>query len=287
MNDTPPNTATPAASHYQTLLREGTPASRVSLYGSWLPEPGLAPERLRDLLAEAMRDPSAITFKEDRRTTVLRTRLLGRDVIIKSYRLTKLSEWIKYAFRHSPARRFWAAARTMQTLHISTPQPLGILEEYRFGIPIQSHMISEYLDHSLTLRQWVETTPFNESSEHKAAAIRQLLDLLLALYASGLYHRDTKGENILITHPDDPTQRTFHWIDLECVQCKSRLTHHDIIRNLVQLNGSICHIVPRDDRTAFLQQMAQTHPWVISPRVLKKIRLWTRRRLEKEKHETR
>ncbi|MDD4737069.1 MAG: lipopolysaccharide kinase InaA family protein [Kiritimatiellae bacterium] len=286
MNETPPITIPPASSLYKTRLHEGS-SSRSSLCGCWLPEPELSPERLRALVAEAMRDPEAVILKEDRRTTVLRTRLLGRDVMIKRYVLTKLSEQIKYAFRHSPARRFWAAARTMQAVRIPTPEPLGILEEYRLGIPIQRHMISEYLDHSLTLRQWIETSPFNESAEHKAAAIRQLLDLLLALYASGLYHRDTKGENILVTHHNDPSHRTLHWIDLECVQSKTRPSRHDIIRNLVQLNGSICHMVSKEDRMAFLKFMAEAHPWVLQPNTLQTIRQWTQRRLDKERHETR
>lgn len=290
MNNTTPDGATPPphgpTPDYSAFLREIVPGSRGPLRACWLPDTSLHPETFRRLLEEAVTRPDAVVLKEDRRTRVIQTTLLDHRVVIKSYSLTQPVEWIKYTFRHSPARRFWAAARTMQTHAIPTPAPLGLLEEYRLGIPVRSHIVTEYLQHSITLRQWAETRQAECPADRKAALHRQLLELLQALPAARLYHRDTKGENILITHADDPEQPTLHWIDLECVQRKPSPTRHDIIRNLVQLNGSVCHVIPEAERCAFLHRAAARHPWLLQDRIIRLIQNWTRRRLDKEKHET-
>lgn len=277
---------TDTSAMYRATLRDRKQSRHGPISACWIPDANVKPEHLLALVNDAENAPGSTTIKEDRRTKVMRTRLLGYDVIIKQYRLTTFSERIKYLFRCSPARRFWAASRTMQAFCIPTPQPLGLIEIHCGGVPVQSRIISACLNESLTVRQWFETGAGALPADQKEMFADQLSTLLQSLYACGLYHRDTKCENILITHPYDPAQRTLHWIDLECVQCKAHPSRHDIIRNLVQLNGSICHVVSKEDRMIFLSRMARIYPWVIREDAVLRIQNWTYRRLEKEQYET-
>jgi hypothetical protein len=107
--------------------------------------------------------------------------------------------------------------------------------------------------------------------------------LFLQLYRNRIYHGDTKSANILLRSPDKPDRRAFFWIDLECVKFGVLPTRRQIIRNLVQLNGSLGSKVLEEDRMAFLHDMSQFYPWLAQPGVAKKIRRWTRRRLLKQK----
>ena len=276
-----------AATLYRSCHNEVRSVRRGPLAAYWTPDPLLPPDQLLQYIHRAEQAPDTYILKEDRRTRVMRARLMDMDVIIKQYRLTSPIERVKYLFRCSPARRFWAAARTMQAMNIPTPSPLGIVEEYHRGVPVRSCMISEYMCGSLTVRQWLESKSKHLSAADKAQFSRQLLELLQKIYACGLYHKDTKCENILVAHPEEHELRTLLWIDLECVQCKTKPSRHDIIRNLVQLNGSVCRVVSTDDRLTFLHHLATGLPWLKQESTVRKIHSWTARRLEKEQHETR
>jgi hypothetical protein len=107
--------------------------------------------------------------------------------------------------------------------------------------------------------------------------------MLLTLYQYGIYHRDTKTANMLLHDPTNNSRRTFLWIDLECVQTGVIPTRHRIIRNLVQLNGSLGEQVSTADRYAFLRDLSQIYPWLNTPASINKIRRWTERRLWKER----
>lgn len=269
---------------YREALLDGRRRSGASLAGCWIGSTSFSVSELLAALEHIEQADTTTTLKEDRRTRVMLASLGGYRVVIKKYRLTKRVERLKYVFRISPARRFWAAARTMQQISIPTPQPLGMVEVFKGRTPVRSYVINEFMSDAVTSREWIEEFFNQQSASFKQAFVRDLVDMLLLCYQHSLYHKDTKGENILLLHPKEEGVGRFLWIDLECVQAK-KPTRHDIIRNLVQLNGAIGLDISCDDRVCFLEQFAQAYPWVNQPAVVKKIKEWTAMRLAKEKVE--
>ncbi|MBN1268849.1 MAG: hypothetical protein JXB04_04620, partial [Kiritimatiellae bacterium] len=187
-----------------------------------------------------------------------------------------------YLFRPSRARRFWAAARTLARLEVPTPEPLGFLEIRRRFCPVRSYVITAFIKEAAA-RTWIEPLFHTQPQAVRDAVRRDLLAFLLDLYRHGVYHGDTKTSNMLLVAPTDGARRSFLWIDLECARFGVAPSRHQVIRNLVQLNGSLGTHVPEADRCAFLKDLARTCPWVTRRGTVRKIRRWTAWRLDKER----
>ncbi len=250
--------------------------------GTWAPDPAVTPDRLAQAVSDAEEPPASAVLKQSDRIRVVRASLFGRDVLIKRYDLVGPFDRLKYRFRPSRARRAWATARTFIRSRIPTPEPLGFLEVLDGSLPVRSYFLTEFLVDARSARKWIQPHFPRQPPAVKDAVRRELLDLLLSLYRHGAYHKDTKTANLLLRSPEDPARRAFFWIDLECVSFGVRPSRHQIVRNLVQLNGSLGTKVSEEDRLAFLRDMARHYPWVDQPRVVGKIRAWTHKRLLKE-----
>lgn len=276
--------AAEAARVYRGILAEASreaDRSRGRLRGLWRGGPAAGAADLERAIAAAEAAPGKI-LKSGPRIRVLRATLFGRDALVKRYDLSRLSDRAKYLFRPSRARRAWAAGRALARLGIPTPEPLGFLEVYAGPVAVRSYAITAFMPDARSARKWIKPWFARQSPPFREAFRQELLETLLTLYRKGVYHADTKAANLLLRAPEDPARRAFFWIDLECVKFGVVPTRHQIVRNLVQLNGSLGSKVSEDDRMAFLRDMAAHYPWLMKPDVAPRIRAWTRRRLLKE-----
>jgi hypothetical protein len=251
--------------------------------GTWKSDPSISLSGLRAAIQEAEKARGTKIIKSEKRIRVFRAHLLGRDAIIKRYDLIDVGDRLKYLFRASRAHRAWAAARTLTELGIPTPEPLGFLEIRTGPFVTRSYFITAFISDAQSARTWIKPWLSTRPHEFRERFRKEVVNLLLDLYRNGIYHGDTKSANMLLRSPDEPDRRAFFWIDLECVQFGVQPTRRQIIRNLVQLNGSLGSKVSEEDRMAFLLDMAQFYPWLARPKVVEKIRTWTLRRLLKQK----
>ncbi len=249
----------------------------------WTDQPNLPPEELLKQVMAAGTAPDAEVLKRGHRVLVQRIHLFGYDLVMKRYDLKGFVEKFKYCLRHSRARRFWAAAETLTELGIPTPKPFGFLEMYQAGIPTVTYVFTAFTESTMAARLWIEPEFHKQDSALREACSDALLEGLLTLYRNAIYHRDTKTSNLLLKTPVTPEQVELLWIDLECVQCGKIPNKHDIIRNLVQLNGSLGNDFPEKDRCDFLRKLAKTYSWVMDDKVIRQIKNWTAWRLDKEK----
>lgn len=210
---------------------------------------------------------------------------MGEEVVIKRYQLKKgLKTSVRYRFRSSGARRFWAAAHAVKAAGIPTPEALGMLESYSKGLPVLSWVITRFLPNSTTLRSWSEAHFSRCTAEQKEQLIQSLAALLIRTYDAGLYHKDCKCENILLSEPVNLQNPALHLIDLECVQLHhGNPSRKQLIRNLVQLNGALGPEITTDYRQHFLQLLSTRYPCLQKIGTDRVIADWTARRLEKEK----
>jgi hypothetical protein len=252
------------------------PGSR--LRGRWDPEVRIRPEEFLRQVEAAETCAGADVLKENAHIRVVRAPLLGEDALIKRYDIVRWKDRIKYQVRPSRARRAWAAARTLLRLGILTPEPLGYLEIYEGRLPVRSYVVTRFMPDAVNAYRWVKQNWRQKDEAWRERFRQDLLNQLLMLYRKAIYHADTKLPNLMIENPDDEKARAFYWIDLECVQAGIVPTRHQIVRNLVQLNGSMRHWVSEADRMPFLKALARTYPWVDDPRLVERIRRWTRRR---------
>lgn len=256
---------------------------RQSMRGFWATDPRIKAADLHEAIQRAEADPATQIVKDGARIQVLRANLFGHDALIKRYDLVPLGDRLKYIFRPSRARRAWAAAQALVRLRLPTPEPLGCLEIFRSGIPVRSYYICAFLTDAAAARTWIEPNFVDQPEALRTDFRKHLLRTLLALYRHGVYHADTKTTNMLLSNPMDPARRAFFWIDLECVRFGIVPGRHQLVRNLVQVNGSLGLKVSDHDRLRFLHDLARHYPWVTHKDVIRKICDWTRRRLDNER----
>lgn len=254
-----------------------------SMQGFWATDSLISSAELLDAIRRAETDPATQIVKDGARIQVLRANLFGRDALIKRYDLIPLGDKLKYLLRPSRARRAWAAAQALVRLQLPTPEPLGCLELFSAGIPVRSYYICAFLAHAASARSWIEPNFADQPDSLRTGLRRHLLRTLLDLYHHAVYHADTKTTNMLLSNPADPSLRAFFWIDLECVRFGVVPGRHQLVRNLVQLNGSLGLKVSDHDRLRFLHDLARHFPWVTGRGVIRKICAWTRRRLDNER----
>ncbi|MCO5045249.1 MAG: hypothetical protein J5I99_02695 [Verrucomicrobia bacterium] len=235
-----------------------------------------APADFRQRAAQTL-TANAPLLKATAHQRVLRGIGPDSDLVFKFYSdLSPLS-----LFRPSRARRAFAATQAARAQGIPLAEALGYVE-YTTGIaPFTSCLIMRFIPNATTLHHWMRRNHRHLTPEQWTLWRKRLLDFWLNLERSGIYHDDTKTLNILIqTPPDAPTQ--LWWIDPESVHPGRRPSRRQLLRNLVQLNGSLRSWVPDEQRLLFLQEVAQIHPWLRVPAVEQKIRDWTRQRLLNE-----
>jgi hypothetical protein len=274
-----------AAVLYRAALRD--PVRRASggiLRGHWAADPRMGPEELRAQIEAAESCTDAAVLKDSGHIRVVRAPLLGQDALIKRYDIVSWRDRIKYQVRPSRARRAWAAAKCLLRLGIRTPELLGYLEIYSGRVPARSYIVTRFMPDAMNAYLWIKRNWRRHDQPWRDAFRRDLLGEYLQLYRKGIYHSDTKLPNVMIEAPEDAALRKFYWIDLEGVLAGVTPTRHQVVRNLVQLNGSLRNWVSEEDRLAFLSEFAQTYPWANSPRVIERVRRWSRRRLLNELH---
>lgn len=224
------------------------------------------------LLAE-----SAIVLKNTPHQRVLRGTGENSGLVFKFYS----DRGLFARFRPSRARRALAAALTMRELGLPVVETLGYLESATAIAPFTSCLIMRFIPDAITFREWIKRNHRALAKEQWTAWRVKLRELWLDLERHGIYHDDTKALNILVQTPTTGAPR-FCWIDPESVRPGHRPTKRQILRNLVQLNGSLRSWVPEEERLAFLREVAETHPWLQAPAIEEKIRRWTRERLLNE-----
>lgn len=233
--------------------------------------------QLRDQIIRIESDPSTVWIKRRLPTRLFLGQLYGRQVVIKRHDLRTNWERLRYRFRASRARRSCAASLTLLDLGLRTPEPLAYLEVSRNC----SYIVIEWLPHVHSVRAWIRSRHQKWSAMDWSTFRRELMAFYRTPYERGFYHDDTKALNILLDPSAAPGSRLW-WIDVEGVIPGARLTRYRVLRNLVQLNGSLRRWVPEAERFAFLHDIAWDFPWLHQPSVGKKLRAWTRRRLQRE-----
>jgi tRNA A-37 threonylcarbamoyl transferase component Bud32 len=241
-----------------------------------------SPEDLEALLAAALATPACVLLKQSPEAQVYRWDRPEGPLLVKVYPAARRLDRLKDAVRPPRALRAWVAARVFAELGLPAPRPLTVLLGARVGGRRSHLFVSEFISGACTARDWIKPRLHRLPPGPRRAVARQVLDMFARLEWQGILHGDTKAANLLVRPGTDGLATRHWWIDLESVRFDTPPTPRLLLRNLIQLNGSIGRRLLREDRLAFLGEFARTHPWARAPEVAEQIERVTGLRLRRE-----
>jgi tRNA A-37 threonylcarbamoyl transferase component Bud32 len=211
---------------------------------------GLSLEELSALIAahDAALSSGEGVLKDGRRTAVTRVRHGDGWLCVKEYRQLGLLDRIKDWLRGSRAGRAWRGAKNLSAHGIATPEIVVLME--RGG---KSYLVTSFINRAtplnLLLRKRFSAALGQAEVADKRTMVRQLGKWLRRVHDLGVYHDDWSTKNILVTQHGQ--EWTFHFVDMESVSSRKRLTYRRRVKNLGQLSDAPFGIT-RTDRMRFL-----------------------------------
>lgn len=204
----------------------------------------------QELLVDLVRDPKIFfsapaseILKNVRKATVIRRVVndregVARRVIIKRFHPGSLLRRAGSLIVPSRAARCLRAALLLKKAGIETASPLVALESRKWKGLGASYYMSEELTSVQSLRALLKhilsAFPQTEGRLLKFRLLRGVARLFYQLHASGIYHRDLKGSNILVCGWESPRWELL-LVDLDGVSRMGYLWRSRRIKNLVQL----------------------------------------------------
>jgi hypothetical protein len=139
----------------------------------------------------------------------------GIKTVVKSFKVPHLFNRIVYTFfRRSKAYKSYHNALRLQSLGISTPEPIALIEFFESGLLAESYFISECFDYDFTIR-----TPLLEPLEDREAIFTSFAAYTYGLHQAGVWHLDYSPGNILIKKTEKSYQ--FSIVDINRMEFKT------------------------------------------------------------------
>jgi serine/threonine protein kinase len=192
----------------------------------------------------------------------------GKKISVKDYHPPKVFDRLKEHFRRSKGMRAWISGNGLGARRFPTLKPLGLVEKRDFLGLKESFFFMEVLEGAHELDRYL-SNGFEDFKE-KRLFIKAFTQWLYHFHEMGLYHKDMKTCNILVSENEDSWN--FRLLDLEDVILNKRVTEKALFRSLLQLNTSTPRIMTRADRLRFFREYHRLNPVVKSQkRLLKRL----------------
>ncbi len=173
-----------------------------------------------------------------------------RELFIKRYKCSGISDIVKYIFFPSKAVSEWKNLTRFEQLSLPCPRPLAFSEKKFFCILKDSCLVTEKLEDAMPLNEYVK----NIQAEIRPVVVKYLAGLISRLHRKNVYFRDLHAGNIMIKTPGSG-QLELCLVDLHRAVILPFLAQWMKVRDLAQL----CNSLPatNTEKISFLRQYCQ------------------------------
>ena len=124
--------------------------------------------------------------------------LSGMSTVVKAFRVPNFLNQFIYAYvRKSKAYKAFHNAQKLYALHVSTPEAIGYIEFFQFGLLKESFFISKKFDYDFTIAHIRDEQP-----EYKEKVLQDFARFTYDIHQKGVWHVDYSGGNILVKKSD-------------------------------------------------------------------------------------
>ncbi|MDD5381654.1 MAG: glycosyltransferase family 9 protein [Phycisphaerae bacterium] len=173
-----------------------------------------------------------------------------KAVIKRSWPEDGFSQFFR-SFRSGRAVRNFDTALTLHRLGIPAVAPLAVMQEKKGPLTRQSIYITRYLEESYDLRDFCRQYISERRLSLRKHLSNQLASILATLHKNGLWHRDSKANNFLVT-PQGGDKYKVLLTDMDGIKPYRLRREACRLRSLWQLAASLMSI-PAVSRTDYLR----------------------------------
>ena len=159
-------------------------------------------------------------------------------VIIKRPRTRGLLRTLRQILAGSRTRRAWRIGNALLNRDLPAARPLALLERIRFGVPLDSVLVTEFVGNALDLRAYLlrdAGLPPRERRRRLLSLTAALVTHLRRFFERGFVHRDCKAENLLVC---DGLPPRLVWVDMDGIR-RRPAQRRDVVRALARLVVSL------------------------------------------------
>jgi tRNA A-37 threonylcarbamoyl transferase component Bud32 len=182
----------------------------------------------------------------------------GGRVCLKQFRYPHLWDKMKDHFRRSKGLKSWMAANGIRARGIPSLKPLALVERANWVGLKDSFLLMEALTKDQEMDRYI--LKGFESLNKKRIFIKTFASWLGRLHKMGLYHRDMKTCNILVSEGGEKWE--FHLLDFEDLLMDRQVNRKQLFRNFLQINTSTPKVMTKVDRFRFFREYLRLNPIV-------------------------
>ena len=139
----------------------------------------------------------------------------GIQCVVKAFRIPNIINQFAYAYiRKSKAYKSFHNASRLQSLDITTPEPIGYIEFYSNSLLQESFFISKHYPYELTM-----ANVRDDDLQDKTEILKAFASFTYDLHKKGVWHVDYSGGNILINRSEESYE--FSLVDINRMQFRS------------------------------------------------------------------
>ena len=137
------------------------------------------------------------------------------NTVVKAFRVPNLLNQFVYAYlRKSKAYKAFNNASMLHTLEVSTPEAIGYIEFYSFGLLKESYFISKEFSYDFTIAHIRDDQP-----DYKEKVLQGFAIFSYDIHTKGVWHVDYSGGNILIK--EENGKYIFSIVDINRMKFRS------------------------------------------------------------------
>ena len=163
-------------------------------------------------------------------------------------------------FKRDHGRGAWRAALFLRDNGVLAPPPLAFIEYRAFGAITGNLTITGYIENARNVEQYlVALVQRGLGQAALGEYLVRLADAINGLAATGAYHADLSGKNILTQDGE-----SFYFIDCDAVTVDQPVSSEARLKNFIQLYDSFCDMLNDTMLYPFITRMM---PPDMDPRV--------------------
>ena len=182
----------------------------------------------------------------------------GEKICLKQFCYPHFWGRMKEHFRRSKGLKSWMAANGMRVRGMPSLKPLGLAERKNWIGPEENILFMEALTNDQEMDRYI--LKGFEDLNKKRVFIKTFAHWLDGLHKMGLYHKDMKTCNILVSERGGTWN--FHLLDFEDLLMNEKVNQKKIFRNFLQLNTSTPKVMTKVDRFRFFREYLRLNPIV-------------------------